>query len=56
MKEIPRENSLEKAVFYRDHVLSGMESLRLELDEMEKLTAAEYWPLPTYGDLLFSVN
>ena len=56
MKEIPKENSLEKAVFYRDHVLSGMESLRLELDEMEKLTAAEYWPLPTYGDLLFSVN
>ena len=56
MKEIPKENSLEKAVFYRDHVLSGMESLRFELDEMEKLTAAEYWPLPTYGDLLFSVN
>ena len=56
MQELPNENSLAKAVYYRDHVLSGMDSLRLELDEMEKLTAAEYWPLPTYGDLLFSVN
>ena len=25
-------------------------------DEAESLTAAEYWPFPTYGDLLFSVN
>ena len=33
-----------------------MEELRSDLDEMERLTAAEYWPVPTYGDLLFSVN
>ena len=25
-------------------------------DEMELHTAKKYWPFPTYGDLLFSVN
>ena len=52
----PAGDSLAKAVYERDVVLSGMEELRREVDEMERLTAAEYWPLPTYGDLLFSVN
>ena len=56
VRSVPKEQSLERAVYYRDHVLSGMESLRVELDEMERLTAEDYWPLPTYGDLLFSVN
>ena len=25
-------------------------------DEAETLTAREYWPYPTYGDLLFGVK
>ena len=37
-------------------VLSLMEELRTDLDELERLTASEFWPLPTYGELLFSVN
>ncbi len=56
IRALPRGDTLDRALFYRDHVLSGMEDLRKNLDEMERLTAAEFWPLPTYGDLMFSVN
>ena len=56
IRALPRGDTLDRALFYRDHVLSGMEDLRQNLDEMERLTAAEFWPLPTYGDLMFSVN
>ena len=37
----------------RDRVLPSMEILRHSADEAESLTAKEYWPFPTYGDLLF---
>ena len=56
IRALPRGDTLDRALFYRDHVLSGMEDLRKNLDEMERLTAAAFWPLPTYGDLMFSVN
>ena len=45
----------EKAEFYKDNVIPIMTSLRAVVDEMETLTAADYWPLPSYGDLLFCV-
>ena len=31
------------------------EALRAVADELETLVAREYWPFPTYGDLLFGV-
>ncbi|MCR4905244.1 MAG: glutamine synthetase III [Clostridiales bacterium] len=40
----------------RDKVLGRMTALRTLCDEAETLTAAEFWPFPTYGDLLFSVH
>ncbi len=40
----------------RDTVISAMGALRALCDEAETVTSAEYWPFPTYGDLLFSVN
>ena len=41
--------------FVRDEVLPKMAALRAVCDEAETLTAASYWPFPTYGDLLFGV-
>jgi glutamine synthetase len=32
-----------------------MAALRAVCDEAETVTAASYWPFPTYGDLLFGV-
>ena len=41
---------------YKDKVIPIMEKVRACADSMEQLTAAEYWPMPTYGEILFSVN
>ena len=48
--------SLALAEFYRDAVLAAMNELRVTVDELETLTAADYWPYPTYGEILFSVK
>ncbi len=56
LRTLPKEDSLGLATYYRDRVLFGMEALRLDLDELERLTASDYWPLPTYADILFSVR
>ena len=39
----------------RDTLLPKMAELRAVCDEAETVTAAAYWPFPTYGDLLFGV-
>ena len=49
-------DSLEQARFYRDSVFEEMCRLRQVADELETLCSAEYWPYPSYGDLLFSVK
>ena len=40
----------------RDSVLSAMSALRAVCDEAETVTSEEFWPFPTYGDLLFGVR
>jgi glutamine synthetase len=40
----------------RDEVIPAMEALRAAVDEAETLTASDFWPFPTYGDILFSVK
>lgn len=42
--------------FYREKVLDAMNKARAIVDELEVNTSREYWPYPTYADLLFSVN
>ncbi|MBO5744106.1 MAG: glutamine synthetase III [Clostridia bacterium] len=42
--------------FYREKVLEAMNKARVIVDELEVNTSREYWPYPTYADLLFSVN
>jgi len=32
-----------------------MDALRRAVDSMEVLTAREFWPVPTYGDILFKI-
>ncbi|MBQ7500284.1 MAG: glutamine synthetase III [Clostridia bacterium] len=46
----------EASVMIRDQMLSKMSALRCVCDEAETITGAEYWPFPTYGDLLFGVR
>ena len=43
------------AVHYRDEILPTMSALRVDVDTLETIVSTEYWPMPTYGDLLFGV-
>ena len=42
--------------FIRDEIIPCMNALRAAVDEAEPICAAEYWPVPTYGEILFSVK
>ena len=46
----------EESCAIRDTILGKMAALRAVADEAETQTSSEYWPFPTYGDLLFSVK
>ena len=48
-------DNTKQAFHIRDEVLCKMSELRALCDETETITAAGYWPFPTYGDLLFGV-
>ena len=50
------KDTIKEAEMIRDKVLPKMEALRKPCDEAETLTAKEYWPYPSYGDLLFGVK
>lgn len=49
------DTSLNLAKYYGSTVFTAMESLRAVTDKIELKTGSEYWPFPTYGDILFSV-
>ena len=49
------EDNQEKAFAYRNRVFAKMEALRAVGDEMETHTSADFWPYPSYTDLLFGV-
>lgn len=43
----------KKAAAYRDDVVSAMVTLRKVSDSIEPVVGIDYWPLPTYADMLF---
>ena len=45
----------KRAEAYCNRVIPAMNALRAFVDEMETLTSSEFWPLPTYGDIMFKV-
>jgi glutamine synthetase len=47
---------LDQARFYRETIFAAMSELRLIVDELETLVAKKHWPLPSYAQMLFSVN
>lgn len=45
----------KQAAFYKDSVLSAMENLRATVDALEVCVGREYWPYPSYADMIFRV-
>lgn len=48
-------NGVERAKFYRDHVVTAMADLRKPVDALEMLVDKSMWPMPSYGDMIFEV-
>ena len=47
------DNVVRRAEYYRDFVIPAMSNLRSVADELETVVDAEYWPLPSYAEMLF---
>jgi glutamine synthetase len=47
--------SYKKAYFFRYEIFIKMCELRVLGDKLESMVGSAYWPMPTYGDLLFKV-
>ena len=45
----------ERAAYFHAVICRDMSSLRAYVDEAESVTSSEYWPIPDYAKLLFSV-
>ena len=52
---IPSDNVLATAKYYQNVVLPSMNDLRAVSDNLETVVAKNYWPFPTYEDLLYRV-
>ena len=50
------KDTIKESELIRDKVLPKMAELRKPVDEAETVTAKDYWPYPSYGDLLFGVK
>ncbi|MBQ2661296.1 MAG: glutamine synthetase III [Clostridia bacterium] len=48
------KNNLKLAQFCRDSIILIMNEVRSSADALEELTAKDFWPFPTYEDLLFN--
>ena len=45
----------DQATYFRDVVKVAMDELRAPADKLEMIVDKEFWPFPSYGDLLFEV-
>ena len=54
LEQIPAD-ALEAMVYSHNVIIPDMRESRQLADQLETLTAKEYWPFPVYSDLLFSV-
>ena len=52
--KIPKD-AQKAALYYHDTVFALMQEMRAIADEMETMTSAEYWPYPSYGEMLFNI-
>ncbi len=51
--ELGGDDVHSKAFHVRDNVIPAMAAVRTAADKLEKVIPDDYWPLPTYRDMLF---
>ncbi len=52
---VPDVDAYAVGMYYKDTVIPAMDALRETADTLETIVAKEYWPFPTYTDLLYLV-
>ena len=55
VKSLKKENAAVQADEFKNDIIPVMESLRADVDAAEKITSADFWPYPSYGELLFGI-
>ena len=55
-KAHPTGDPLAEGTYYRDTVIPIMNELRSIADTLEMLIGEDYWPLPSYTKMLYSLN
>ena len=50
-----KKRDRSRHLFFKNTVFTAMEELRAPIDELEMIVDQEFWPVPSYGDLLFEV-
>ena len=49
------ESMEKRAHFCYDEIIPAMQALRSPADQLEMIVDKEYWPIPSYGDMIFEV-
>ncbi len=49
------EDVTKRSFYCKNEIIALMKKLRAVVDGLEDVVPASYWPMPTYGDLLFGV-
>ena len=49
------DGGIKAACYYRDEVDARRQKASALINQLEAITGAQHWPLPTYADILFSV-
>ncbi len=45
----------ERAIYCREKLIKDMAELRAPIDRLEMIVGKDFWPMPSYGDLLFEI-
>ena len=56
LEKVPGSSALQKAFYYHDVMIPLMDQMRSAANELEKITDRQFWPFPTYLELLFGVD
>ncbi len=49
------DDFVKHANFIRDNLVTAMDDIRKHADALETIVDSDYWPIPTYNDLIYSV-
>ena len=52
---VPALDAFQTGIYYKDIVIPAMNSLRETADTLEVIVGKDYWPFPTYTDLLYKI-